>query len=150
MTTASDVLPAGLFQLPLRSVVPSNAPIGTPILTLTLSVDSPNNTVAGHATVTFKEVAPGADSVVSQYYVTGTLTYGGPRVMGATTEALIDLTGYSSVIHIPPGGGPGPVLPPRFKSNIVINKALTEGSVTYEFLRGDKWQRVEQQIARID
>lgn len=149
MPTTSDVLPAGLFQLNLRSIVPNDAPLGTPILILTLSVDSPNNTVAGHATVTFK-VGPGADPLAYQSHVTGTLTYGGPRVMGATTEALIDLTGYPMIVW-PPRGGIGPVQLPNLRANIIMNKTLTEGSVAYEYLDNQgQWHRVEQQIATVN
>ena len=149
MPTTSGVAPAGLFLLNLRSVVPPNPPPGTPVLTLTLSVDSPDNTVAGHATVTFRE-PPEADPVMCQSHVTGALTYGGPRVMGATTEALVDLTGYPMIVW-PPRAGVGPVQLPNLKANIIMNKTLPEGSVAYEYLGNQgQWQRVERQIARFD
>jgi hypothetical protein len=147
MPTTNDAPAAGLFPRCLQSIVPPNSPPLTPILTLNLSLYSPNGTVAGHATVTFRG-GPGAEAVVYQSYVTGTLTYGGPRVGGVATEALIDLTGYPGIINIPPGMGPGPVQMPNLKADLVMNKTITEGSVAYEFLQANQqWQRVEQQIA---
>jgi Domain of unknown function (DUF1842) len=149
MSNAIDALPAGLFQLNLRSVVPPDAPPGTPILILTLSVDSPNNTVAGHAAVTFRE-SPGVTAVMYQSHVTGTLTYVLPTPLSGNPPfslAVIDLTGYP-VINWPPRGGVGPVQLPNLKANIAMDKRLTEGSVTYEY-QADQWRRIEQQIVKV-
>ena len=97
-------------------------------------------------------MAPGANSVSIKSHVTGTLTRGGPLLRGVTTEVLINLTGYQMIVFPhPPGEGPGPVQLPNLKANIVMNQTMTEGSVGYEFRRGDDtWQRVEQQIARVN
>jgi hypothetical protein len=137
----SNGTPAGLFLLRLHTarIIP-----GAPYLVLTLSVDTPTNKVTGHVSVT-QATSPPLDV---QGHVTGDLIH--EFVLPpAKSHQRINLTGYP-IIHWPPGGGIGPVIPPIFNAIIVLDENYQEGVAKFSYRNEfGAWHSAQQDVVKV-
>ncbi|WP_437949534.1 DUF1842 domain-containing protein [Sorangium sp. So ce296] len=109
--------------------------IGSPNLTLSLTVNTVHKLVNGFGQIT-QAVSPPLDLHTR---VDGSFTY--MTVMPDVTHILVVATGYPPV-QWPPGGGIGPVLQPNFELRMVLDKGWQGGTASYSFVEASG-RRVE-------
>lgn len=132
----------GLFPLTLQS---ESSLLGAPTVNLQLTIDTPNKTVSGLATVSNGSLAK---PIVCKSHVTGDFIY--ETVMSpGESKIRIDVTGHPQ-IHWPKGGGVGPVIPKNFSAMILLNTDWSEGTIQYEYATGvNEWQKESQAIKSV-
>ncbi|MBL4613255.1 MAG: DUF1842 domain-containing protein [Magnetovibrio sp.] len=129
---------AGLFRLSLET---ESKLAGAPALHLSLTIDTVNDIADGAAEVTQAL----ADPVVCTSHVHGTVN---PQYTmdPSSSKIRIDLTGYP-LIHWPQGGGVGPVFPPNFKAQLLMETDYQKGNVIYQYQTSNgSWVKIEQKI----
>jgi hypothetical protein len=124
--TRSD-LTVGLF---LASYEIGSGMPGAPMLHVTMTVDTPGESIAGLSHVT-QAVNPPLD-VASR--LSGDFTY--MTVMPQRTSILVTATGYPQVSW-PPHGGIGPVLPANLHLRMVLQDDWRAGTANVSYLLAD-------------
>ncbi|OLR92859.1 hypothetical protein BJP25_19630 [Actinokineospora bangkokensis] len=110
---------------------------GAPLLRLDLGMlSTPPTSVTGHARLS-QAISPPLDVVdqVSGSFHT-VVTHGG-------TLVVVSLTGYP-VVHWPPHGGIGPVIPSNLDVRLVLGSDWRDGTASYRYTTevGGQWHEV--------
>lgn len=126
----------GLF--PVKYSI-STTRIGSPLLTLSLAVFTPQQTITGPGHIT-QTTNPPLDLNSN---LTGSYHY---LVFGADVQIVASLTGYPD-IQLPPGIGIGPVLLSNLEVNLVLAKDWKSGTASYRYRDAQgKWHFIEDAI----
>ena len=130
----------GLFLACYQIATPR---IGAPLFKLTLTVNTPEETVQGIGKIT-QTTNPPLDITTK---LDGSFTY--MTVMPDTTQILVIATGYPS-IHLPPGGGLGPVILPNVELRMVLNKDWKSGTANYKYIDNQgKWHSINDAVVQL-
>lgn len=116
--------------------------LAAPHMSLTMTVDTPRESVAGISHVT-QTVNPPVD-VASR--VSGDVTY--MTVMPQRTHILVTATGHP-LVKWPEHGGIGPVLMPNMNLRMVLEDTWQSGTASYSYLDPEgRWQSVSDAPVR--
>jgi hypothetical protein len=117
--------------------------LAAPQMSLTMTVDTVRESVAGMSHVT-QTVNPPVD-VASR--VSGDVTY--MTVMPRRTHILVTATGVP-MVKWPEHGGIGPVLMPNLNLRMVLEDGWQTGTATYNYLDPEgRWQTVSDAPVRV-
>jgi hypothetical protein len=133
----SEATTVGLFHLTLQSETNF---LGSPIIHMSLGVDTVTKNVTGVATVTQAIANP----IVCTSHVYGNLINEAVMPPGVS-KIRIDLTGYPE-IHWPGAGGIGPVLLKNLTAMILFDSNWTNGIVNYQYATASGWVKESQKI----
>ena len=110
---------------------------GAPLFKVHLSVYTPAKTVTGHGQIT-QAINPPLDIATK---LDGSYTY--MTVMPRNVHILITAAGYP-ILHWPPWGGVGPVIPPNVELRMVLEEDWKSGTANYKYVDDNSnWHEIE-------
>ena len=120
-----------------------DAKAGAPLFKVSLLVYTPGETVSGYGIIT-QAISP---PLKVETKLHGDFTY--MTVMPRITHILVVATGYP-VVHWPPHGGIGPVIPPNVHLRMVLNEDWKSGTANYQYIDSKgNWHNIKNAPVKI-